>query len=86
MKPYFYVFRVGGDTPAIKHATLALAQKESERLASKHPGQIFEILQCLGISRVQTAQTFWMDGVVPPHVCAMNGLLDHTCGICGSMM
>lgn len=86
MKPYFYVYRFGGSAPTVKHPTLESALKESERLAGHFPGKSFEILQCLGISRVQTAQTFWMDGVVPPHVCEMNGLLDHTCGICGNMM
>lgn len=70
MKPYFYVYRhLGDDGPTVRHPTLEAAVKESERLAQKHPGQSFEILQCIGITRVQAAQTFWMSGVTPPHVC-----------------
>lgn len=86
MKPYFYVYRVGGSAPTVRHPTLESAAKESERLACKYPGVPFEILQCVGITRVQTAQTFWMDGVTPPHVCAMNRLLDNTCGICAKRL
>ena len=63
MKPYYYVFRVGGSHPRIKHETLQAATAESERLAAQHPGDSFEILLCLGITRTTTPQTFWMDGV-----------------------
>jgi hypothetical protein len=66
MPPYYYVYRVGYGKPTIKHATLESATTESERLAGQHPGETFEILQCLGITRTITPQTFWMDGVTPP--------------------
>ena len=83
MTPYYYVYRVGYGKPTIKHATLESAATESERLAGQHPGETFEILKCLGVTRTVTPQTFWMDGVIPPHLCMMNRLMDDTCGICG---
>ncbi len=63
MKPYYYIFRVGGSHPRIKHDTLESAITESERLAAQHPGDSFEILLCLGVTRTTTPQTFWIDGV-----------------------
>ena len=63
MKPYYYVFRVGGSHPRIKHVTLEDAHAESMRLAAQHPGDCFEILQCIGTTRTTTPQTFWVDGV-----------------------
>ena len=86
MTPYYYVYRVGYGKPTIKHATLESAATESERLAGQHPGETFEILKCLGITRTVTPQTFWMDGVIPPHLCAMNRLMDDTCGICRRLL
>jgi hypothetical protein len=66
MKPYYYIYRVGHKGPNVKHPTLLSATKEAERLSCQHPGETFEILQCLGFTRTATAQTFWMDGVTPP--------------------
>ena len=66
MKPYYYIFRVGGSHPRIKHPTLESAHNEAIRLASQHPGDSFEILQCLATTRTINPQTFWMDGVIPP--------------------
>jgi len=83
MKPYYYIYRVGGSHPKTKHYTLESAHAESLRLAGQHPGETFEILKCIGITRTVTPQTFWMDGVIPPHICVMNRLMDDTCGICG---
>jgi len=65
MKPYYYVYRVGHNIPKVKHATIESAHAEAMRLAEQHPGEIFEILQCLGITRTTTPQTFWMDGFQP---------------------
>jgi len=89
MKTYYYVFRVGGSTPTARHETIELAHKESERLASKHPGQSFEILQCIGISKTVAVETSWIAGIEPPnvsHICAMNRLVDNTCGVCGKSL
>ncbi len=83
MKTYYYVYRVGYGKPTIKHATLDEAHAESIRIAGQHPGEVFEILQCLGFARTIQAQAFWMDGVIRPHICAMHRLADETCGICG---
>lgn len=64
MKPYFYVLRIGSeDAPTMRHKTLGEAHKEAERLASKHPGEQFQILECRGISVAQKAKTTWLDGV-----------------------
>lgn len=63
MKPYYYVLNKTHKAPTFQHKTLADATTEAERLAEKHPGTSFEILQCLGVSSVPKASTFWMDGV-----------------------
>jgi len=68
MKPYYYVNRVNGGKSTVKHATLAETQRESIRLANQHPGETFEILICIGITRTTKPDTFWMDGV-HPHGC-----------------
>lgn len=72
MKPYYYVYRTSENRgPKIRHATLSLAVTEAERLASQHPGDSFEVLQCVAISRItKPAATFYMDGVQPiPQGC-----------------
>lgn len=66
MKPYYYIYRVGGSHPKVRHATLKQAALESERLAGQHPGEMFEILKCLGVTQSTTPKTFWNDGVIPP--------------------
>lgn len=72
MKPYYYVYRTDESRgPKIKHATLKDAQTESERLANQHPGSVFEILQCLAITRCTQAATFWMDGEGPENIIEM---------------
>lgn len=63
MKPHYYVFQKFDKMP--KYETLAGASEKAEQLASKNPGTFFEILQCLGVSSVPKASTFWMDGVDP---------------------
>lgn len=66
MKPYYYVLnKTQKIAPTYQHKTLEDATTEAERLAEKHPGTAFEILQCLGVSSVPKASTFWMDGVDP---------------------
>ena len=34
-------------------------------------------------TRMTKPSTFWMDGVIPPHVCALNRAMDGTCFRCG---
>jgi len=65
MKPYYYIYRPGYSQPTVKHSSLNKAQEESLRLAAKHPGAQFEILQCVAITMTTTPRTFWMDGVDP---------------------
>jgi len=74
MKPYYYVLnKTQKIAPTYQHKTLEEATTEAERLAEKHPGTAFEILQCIGVSSVPKASTFWMDGVYPESV-EINGL------------
>lgn len=67
MSPYFYVYRPGTAGPKVKHDTVAQAVAEAERLAAKHPGLTFEILQILAITSTPKVHTFWIDGITPPH-------------------
>jgi hypothetical protein len=82
MNTYYYVFRVGGNIPTVRHETIESAHRESERLARIHPGQSFEILQCIGVSKTVAVETSWMPGIVPPHICEMNRLVNNRCGVC----
>jgi hypothetical protein len=63
---YYYVVRVGYKFPTVKHVTLTSAVNEAERLCNQHPGETFEILQCLAVTRAVLAKTSWLDGVTPP--------------------
>ena len=65
MKPYYYVFKSSGHPPSRRHESIYEAQKESYRLASLHPGQHFEIVQCVGITSTSAPapSTFWLDGI-----------------------
>jgi hypothetical protein len=65
MKPYYYVQRVGHQAAVVRHTTPVLAAKEAERLASKHPGETFEVLQCIAITRCTQLSTTWMDDCDP---------------------
>jgi hypothetical protein len=51
--------------PTVRHATLKEAQAEAERLAKKHQGFQFEILEFKGLSSLHDSITFWVDGVDP---------------------
>lgn len=67
MKPYYRILRLNhGRAPTVQHATLKEAETEALRLAGQHPGETFEILQCLGIARTTAPSIFWNDGVEPP--------------------
>ncbi len=68
MKPYYYVYRFGHGAPKTKHDTLESAVIEAERLAESHPGEPFEILKCVALSRASKISTFWVDGECPPAV------------------
>jgi hypothetical protein len=65
MKPYYYVYRYGHGMPTVRHATLKEAQAEAERLAKRHQGFQFEILEFKGISSFHDSITFWVDGSGP---------------------
>jgi hypothetical protein len=65
MKPYYYVYRYGYGMPTARHKTLKEAQAEAERLAKKHQGFPFEILEFKGLSSLHESITFWVDGVDP---------------------
>ena len=74
MKPYYRTTNLETFTLGEKHKTLAEATTEAEQLAAKNPGTAFEILQCLGVSSVPKASTFWMDGVEPEQKAMPGGL------------
>lgn len=63
MKPYYYILNTSRIyAPTIRHATLADALRESERLAKKHPGDHFEVLKCVAISHIpKPTITFFLD-------------------------
>lgn len=66
MKPYYYVYRVSsGRGPVVKHTTVEEAVAESQRLSAQHPGDTFEILKCLAITRTTEPATFWNDEEFP---------------------
>lgn len=63
MKPYYYVLYPLASRPEkFRSESITDAVAHSEMLASKYPGQSFEILKCVGISQISTAKTFWVDG------------------------
>ena len=64
MKPYYYVNRVNGHGPTVKHPTAESAHIESLRLSEKHKGEVFEILVCIGITQTVRPTTFWVDGIM----------------------
>lgn len=64
MKTHFYVYRCAGGAPTMRHETLADAEAEARRLASKYPGVQFEILQCLGVASTTAVSVSWCDGRV----------------------
>ena len=86
MKPYYYIHRPGYGSPTVRHETMELALTEAKRLARHNPGESFEILQCVGITTMTEPHTFWVDGVIPPHVCAMHRIMDDTCVVCGKSL
>jgi len=65
MKPYYYVFKSGGNPPSKPHETAQSAIKESERFALLHPGQTFEVCMCIAITSTPrpVPSTFFMDGI-----------------------
>jgi len=65
MKPYYSVVKSSELPPWERHLTLKYARLESLRLATLHPGQSFEILMCIGITRPSEPSTLWMDGLEP---------------------
>lgn len=66
MKPHYQVYSESVDIREFtKFATLQEATLHAEEQAKKHPGENYEILMCVGISRTNTECTFWMDGITP---------------------
>lgn len=77
MTAYFRIYRADqGHAPKVRHATIESAIKEAERLSEQHPGEPFEILKCVAITRCTKASTFWMDGEEPPETPAYRMLED----------
>ena len=83
MKQYYYILNTKTQETVCKINSLVDAQTECENCAANNPEIVFEILQCLGFSRANKVQTFWLDGVIPPHICGFHRLLNEECGLCG---
>jgi hypothetical protein len=83
MKPYYYILNTKTQEAVCKINDRLEAQIECERIAANSPEVVFEILQCLGFSQANRVQTFWLDGVTPPHICNFHRLLNNECGLCG---
>lgn len=47
MSSFYIVWRYGGDYPAVMHSTLEAANKEADRLCTKHPEVVFYVLKTL---------------------------------------
>jgi hypothetical protein len=86
MKSYYYVGRVGGGHPKIKHPHLEVAHAEAMRLASQHPGEKFEILQCIGITQTTNPETVWAEEVIPKHHCELHRIMSGPCLVCGKSL
>ena len=82
MKPYYYL-KVSQFLQPKRYENLEDAERDSLKWANDDPGTTVEILQCVGITSTPKASTFWMDGVIPPHVCCFNRGLDDVCIVCG---
>jgi hypothetical protein len=61
MKPYYYVYKIGGAPPVVRHENLKSAHDEAMRLATKTPGETFEILKAIAITMVSKNNTFWFN-------------------------
>ena len=83
MKPYYYVYYYGNQAPRIRYATLQQAETKAKRIALRHPGVTFEILMAVGLTRLNTPQTSWMDGVIATHACDGHRDMTGKCGVCG---
>jgi hypothetical protein len=60
--PYYYVYRVGDRRgPVVKHWNLDSAVAESQRLSRQHPGDLFELLKCVGQTRTTEPVTKLFD-------------------------
>lgn len=65
MKPYYYVYKLDGGMPRVRHEMITDAQIEAERLAALEPDECFEILMCVGQAMTSRTRTFWHDGIDP---------------------
>lgn len=65
MKSYYYVNHAKEGYLTVRHPNLHAAHVDALRLSTSHPGEIFEILQCIGTTQTVHPTTFWMDGVNP---------------------
>jgi len=45
---FWAVWRLDGNSPTTRHSSKALACEEASRLAAKHPGSVFYVLEVVG--------------------------------------
>ena len=60
MKAYYYVYNHANHSPKVRHPSLEAAQNEAERLTLQH-NLSFEILKCVGVTRMTGAETVMTD-------------------------
>ncbi len=56
MSAFWFVWNEGGRAPAHKHQSQESAMQEAERLARKHQGQTFVVLESVCAMRVDSLQ------------------------------
>ena len=62
MNTFWLIWNEKGRVPTYKHATMASARAEAERLSRLQPGDTFHVLQCMASCRKIDVE--WTD-----HVC-----------------
>jgi hypothetical protein len=46
---FWMVWKIGGTSPSVQHETAEAAKAEASRLAEKHPGERFVVLQAMSV-------------------------------------
>lgn len=57
---FWFVWNEKRDVPARKHGGMDWARKEARRLSDKRPGEIFYILESVGIQYKPTEDSSWI--------------------------
>ena len=55
---FWMVWRKDDRTPVFQHETLECARREAERMAEKHPGAEFIVLEAVSVSTTKQVKTY----------------------------